>query len=92
MKCSYARCKREAEIVLVLNDRRRGICKKHYKRILRHIERGIEGDGDYSLEDFIRVRGTSLFLKEKVKRKTEKQKYVEGRIEELKRITERLFV
>mgnify|MGYP000282916703 CR=1 FL=1 len=89
MKCSYVKCRRNADLILILKDRRRGICREHYKRILRHVAKVI-GDGDYNLEDFIRVRGTSLFLREKVVRKT--GEYLEeGRIEELKRITERLF-
>jgi len=89
MKCSYVKCRRNADLILILNDKRRGICREHYKRILRHVVKVI-GDGNYTLEDFIRVRGASLFLREKVVRKP--KEYVEdGRIEELKRITERLF-
>ncbi|RLF02463.1 MAG: hypothetical protein DRK00_10010 [Thermoprotei archaeon] len=40
-KCRYARCGSNAELILVIGDRRVYLCRKHYERILRYAERVI---------------------------------------------------
>jgi len=49
MKCNFIKCRKSAELFIVIDCRMYPICRVHYRRILRGVK------GDCKIEDLVRV-------------------------------------
>jgi len=60
-KCRYARCGRSAELILVIDDRRVYLCRRHYERIVKYAERMIRNTLD--LETILKLRYGRVYIR-----------------------------
>ena len=51
MRCEYVNCENEAELIVVLEGHMYHLCRKHFNRILRRLERKAKRK-EVSLSDF----------------------------------------
>ena len=61
--CSYAKCKREAEVILEVSDRRVKLCRRHYRKVIRQAERRSRRDSDLTLNDLLKIKYRRVYLR-----------------------------
>jgi len=62
-RCSYAKCKREGEVILEVSDRRIFLCRKHYRKVVKRAERKSKKDTDLTLDDLLKIRYGRVYLR-----------------------------
>ena len=62
-RCSYAKCKREGEVILEVSDRRIFLCRKHYRKVVRRAERKSRVSTDLTLDDLLKIRYGRVYLR-----------------------------
>jgi len=62
-RCSYAKCKREGEVILEVSDRRVFLCRRHYRKVVRRAERKSKKDTDLTLNDLLKIRYGRVYLR-----------------------------
>ena len=60
-KCRYARCSRDADLILVIDGRRVYLCRRHYERIVKYAERMIRNTLD--LETILKLRYGRVYIR-----------------------------
>jgi len=62
-RCSYAKCKREGEVILEVSGRRVKLCRRHYRKVVRRAERKSKKDTDLTLDDLLKIRYGRVYLR-----------------------------
>ena len=62
-RCNYAKCKRNAEVILEVSGRRVFLCRKHYRKVVRRAERKSKKDTDLTLNDLLKIRYGRVYLR-----------------------------